>query len=137
MRQVTLSNGVKVWSFGCSRYVQATVKNFDEYLKKRGKKPLPTKGHMNPLTRNYHPDIDISQDIDPQDFSYYQYLIGIIWCIIELGRVDICVEVSMMSSHVDFLRQGHLNQVLHIFGYLKNHHNYEMLTDPTEPDINM
>ena len=92
---------------------------------------------MNPLTINYHPEIDISQDIDPQDASYYQFLIGILRWIVELGQVDICVEVYMMYSHVALTRQGHLGQVLHIFGYPKKHHNAEMVLDPTEPDIDM
>ena len=43
----------------------------------------------------------------------------------------------MMSSHVALPRQGHFDQVLHIFGYLKKHHNAEMVFESTEPDINM
>ena len=137
IRQVTLDNGVKAWAFGSSQYVKYAVKNLEEYLKKQGKKPLPTKGHHNPLTCEYRSVIDISQELDPQDASYYQSLIRILRWIAELGRVDICVEVSMMSSHVDFPRQGHFDQVLHIFGYLKKHHNAEVVFDPTEPDIDM
>ena len=78
MRQVELDNGVKAWDFGSSQYVQAVVNNMEEYLKKHIKKPLPMKGHMNPLTSNYRPDIDISPELEPQDGSYYQSLIGII-----------------------------------------------------------
>ena len=55
MRQVTLDNGVKARNFGSSQYVQAAVKNVEEYLKKQGKKTLPTKGHQNPLTCKYRP----------------------------------------------------------------------------------
>ena len=66
MREVTLDNGVKAWNFGSSKYVQDALNNVEEYLKKQGKKPLPTKGHMNPLTTKYCPDINISQEIDPQ-----------------------------------------------------------------------
>ena len=115
MRKVTLDNGVKAWDFGSSQYVQAAVKNFEEHLKKQGKKPLPTKVHMNPLTINYCPDIEISQELNTQDASFYQSLLGILLLIVKLGRVDICVEVSMMSSHIYFPRQGHLDQV---FTYL-------------------
>ena len=57
--------------------------------------------------------------------------------MVELGRVHICIEVSMMSSHMAFPREGHLDQLLHIFGYLKKHHNSEMVFDPSEPDIDM
>ena len=46
MRQVELDNGLKTWAFGSYQYVQAAVKNVEEYLKKHSKKPLPTKGHM-------------------------------------------------------------------------------------------
>ena len=137
IRQATLDNGVKAWDFGSSQYLQAAVKIFQEYLKKQGNKPLPTKGYMNPLTSNYRPYIDISQELEPQDASYYQYLIGILWWIVKLGRVDIYVEVSMMYSHVALPRQGNLDQVLYISGYLNKHHNDEMVLDPNEPDIIM
>ena len=42
-----------------------------------------------------------------------------------------------MSSRVAFPRQGNLDQVLQNFGYLKKHHNYEMVLYPTYTDINM
>ena len=137
IRQATLDNGVKAWDFGSSQYVQAAVKNVEEYLKKQGKKLLPTKGHINTCTSTYCTDIHISQELETQDASYYQSTIDIIRQIVELGRVGICVEVSMMSSCVAFSRKGHIYQVLHIFGYLKKHYNGEMLLDPNDPDINM
>ena len=37
----------------------------------------------------------------------------------------------MMSSHLALPREGHLKEVLHIFAYLKNHTNSEMVFDPT------
>ena len=53
----------------------------------------------------------------------------------ELGRIDIAVELSMLSSMVVFQRKGHLNQAFHIFGYLKLRYNSEMLFDPSVPDF--
>ena len=134
---VTLYNGVKAWAFGYSKYIQAAVRNVKEHFNKKGKKPFPSKLHMNPFTSNYRPEIYIYQETEAQYVSYYQSLIGIIWWTVELGRVDICVEVSIISYHVTFPGQGNLDQVLHIFGYLKKHHSSEMVLDPTEPDINM
>ena len=49
--------------------------------------------------------------------------------------MDICVEVLMMSSHLELPRRGHLEQVLHMFGYIKKHHNAEMVFDPSEPSV--
>ena len=40
-----------------------------------------------------------------------------------------------MSSHLALPREGHLSEVLHIFAYLKKHHNSEMVFDPTTPVI--
>jgi hypothetical protein len=54
---------------------------------------------------------------------------------VELGRVDICLEVSMMSSHLALPREGHLEQVSHIFAHLKKYHNTEVVYDPSDPVI--
>ena len=62
-------------------------------------------------------------------------LIGILRWIVELGRVDICLEVSMMSSHMAMPIQGHLDQVIHIFGHLKKYHNTEIVFYPSNPVI--
>ena len=78
MRQVTLDNVVKAWDFGSSQQVKAAVNNVKQHLKKQGKKPLPTKGHMHTLNSKYCTYIDISQEIDLQDASYYQSLIDIL-----------------------------------------------------------
>ena len=53
----------------------------------------------------------------------------------ELGRVDMCLEVSMLASHVAMPREGHLKEVLHVFAHLKSHQDSEMVFDPSVPDI--
>ena len=55
--------------------------------------------------------------------------------IVELGRVYINTEVSMLSSHLALPRIGHLGAVFHIFAYLKNKHNSEIVYDPTAVDF--
>ena len=42
----------------------------------------------------------------------------------------------MMSSHLALPREGHMEQVLHIFAYLKVYHNARMVFDPTYPEVN-
>ena len=51
----------------------------------------------------------------------------------ELGRIDIITEVSMLASQLALPREGHLEAVFHIFGYLKGHHNAWMVFNPTYP----
>jgi hypothetical protein len=50
---------------------------------------------------------------------------------VELGQIDIDVEVSMMSSHLALPREGHQKELYHIFAYLKARSNAEMVFDPT------
>jgi hypothetical protein len=54
----------------------------------------------------------------------------------ELGRIDICVEVSMMSSCLALPREGHPKQLFRMFSYLEKNHNSEMVFDHSVPNIN-
>ena len=131
--KVTLQNGVDAWSFSSSQYVQAAVSNVEKYLKSIGKS-LPVKANA-PFTSGYRPELDITNELDTKDAAYYQSLIGILRWIVELGRADITVEASLMASMMALPRQGHLEQLFHMFAYLKKKHNSEMVFDPSEPDI--
>ena len=100
-----------------------------------------SKGHRlphkapNPLSTDYRPEIDVTPELGEDDASYYHTLIGVLRWIVELGRVDVDVEVSMMSSHLALPREGHLKEVYHIFAYLKAHPNAEMVFDPTPVEV--
>ena len=133
VRQVKLDNGRKCWGYSSSQYVQNAVKNVEEFLAKRGSK-LPMRG-KNPIVTGYRPEVDVTPPLEPALASYYQSLIGILRWIVELGRIDICCEVSLLSSHLVLPREGHLEQLFHIFSYLKRHHNAELVFDPSDPDI--
>ena len=43
----------------------------------------------------------------------------------------------MMSSYVAMPREGHLQQLYHIFAYLKCHHNTRLVLDPSYPHIDI
>ena len=47
--------------------------------------------------------------------------------------MDILTEVLLMLSHMAMPCEGHLDAVLHIFGYLKIKYNSRMSFDPTVP----
>ena len=57
--------------------------------------------------------------------------------MIELGRVDIATEVSLLSSYLALPREGHFEAALHVMGYLKLKHNSRLVFDPTYPEIDM
>ena len=99
-------------------------------------KSLNAKG-LDVLPKNYRPEIDISEKLGAQEASYFQSLIMILQWVVELGRVDICTETSMISYHLALLRNGHLESSFHMLFYLKKHHNSGMMFDPTEPGVYM
>ena len=53
----------------------------------------------------------------------------------ELGRVDIKVETSLMASCMVMPRHGNIDQLFHIFAFLRNKHSTEMVLEPSEPEI--
>jgi hypothetical protein len=58
------------------------------------------------------------------------------WCV-ELGRIDITTEVSMLSTYLCWPREGHLEAVVHVFAYLGLHHNAIVVFGPKYPDVDM
>ena len=132
--EMTLENGITCWSFSSSQYVQNTVQNAKEYLKKHDDK-LPSRARS-PWSSGYRPEMDISPELSPAKATYYQSLIGVLCWIVELGRADIRMESLPMASMMALPRQGHLHQLYHMFSFLKMKHNGVMVFDPTIPDIN-
>ena len=131
-----LENGVWAWSFSSSQYMQSAVKNVEEHVGRPENSHLkiPSKVET-PLTMSYRPELDVSSELTSRDSAYYQSLIGILRWVVDLRRIDICLEVSMMSSHLAMPRKGHLDQVLHIFAYLHKYHNTELVYDPSDPVV--
>ena len=56
--------------------------------------------------------------------------------MVELGRVDIAVEVSLLSSYLAYPQKGHLEAAIHIMWYLQLMHNTRLIFDLTYPKIN-
>ena len=116
LRKVQVDSGVTAWAFSSTQYVQTAVCNVETHLKEKGK-GLKAKA-TSVLPRDYRPEIDVSEELGVEEASHYQSLIGVLRWMVELGRVDICTEVSMMASHLALPRVGHLEAVLHVFAYL-------------------
>ena len=128
IRKVELENGAKGWAARPSQYVQEAAKNVERYLEKQeipGRWKLPKKSET-PLPTSYRPELDVTPELEPTEASFYASLIGMLRWIVELGRIEICLEVSMMSSHLALPREGHLQEVLHKFAHLKKYHNSEL-----------
>ena len=126
---LTTSSGKKIWTQGSSAYIQEAMKNIEEWLMECNMK-LPTCLDT-PMSTGYCPELDISLALDAEMADWYQSVIGILLLAVEQGCINITMETSMLASHMALPCKGHLVAVLHIFAYLKNHHNSQI----TVPDI--
>ena len=50
--------------------------------------------------------------------------------------MDILLETALMSKHLAMPREGHLEQVLHIMGYLKQNKKLWLMFDSGYPKVN-
>jgi len=131
--QAITDSGTKCWTLSSEKYVKSSIAALEEKLAKSGLR-LPSKC-FTPFNSSYHPAEDTSKELDSDGVQYYQELIGVLRWEVELGRVDILLEVALLSTHLVLPRVGHLQQVYHIFGYLKASPRRRLFFDPDHPKI--
>jgi hypothetical protein len=88
-----------------------------------------------PFASGYRPELDAMPELDEKLSSYYSSLMGVLrWCI-ELGRIDIVVEVNLLARFQACPRRGHLEQLFHVFAFLKKYNRSSLVFDWTEPQF--
>ena len=110
-------NGVWCWKLSPYKYVQEACKNCETFLMNNfdGKYYLP-KMAPNPCVGGYRPETDMTDPLDPDKASYYQTMIGVMRWMVEIGRIDIATECSLLISHLSHPREGHFECALHMMG---------------------
>ena len=73
------------------------------------------------MKTDYRPELDLSKELDDDLANRFQQMIGILRWALELGRVDIITEVTLLSSHNCSPRAGHLEAAYQVFEYLSHH----------------
>ena len=90
----------------------------------------------NPFPTGYKPELDLTPELNDELGLRFLQLIGILRWAIEIGRIDIFVELSQLSQHQALPRRRHLEAIYHIFAYLKKHENgARIVFDPKTPQI--
>jgi hypothetical protein len=128
------------WSMSSENYVKEAIRNVKSWLDYRGHFLKSRASSVLPL--GYRPELDTSQYCTPEEHQYYQEQLGVLRWAVELGRVEITAEVSMLAAFCAAPREGHFDAMLHIFAYLDKHprsrlvfdDTYINITDETEPD---
>ena len=126
-------DGFKGWTMSSEKYVKSAIENIEQMLAETNQ-CLPTKCRT-PLSSGYRPELDTSPKLKTEGLQRYQELMSILRWAVEHGRVDILLETSLMSTHLALPRRGHLEQLHHIFGYLKMNPKHKLFFDPQHPYI--
>ena len=126
-------NGHKCWTITSVDYIKAAIINVKKLIANTRWK-LPSRA-TTPMQSHFTPELDGSPELNARETQMYQELIGILRWATELGQVDILLEISLLSQYQASPREGHLEQILHIFGYLKKKPKLTLYMDPDMPNI--
>ena len=90
-----------------------------------------------PFPSGYKPELDVIEELGPDLESRYLQLVGICRWVVEIGQVDIFLEVSLLSQYQLGPRLVHLEVLYNVFAYLKKHKYMEKLAyDLKTPEVN-
>ena len=109
------------------KYVQVAVRNCVVQLvaNNSGRFRLP-KRPENTFKMCFDPELDTS----PYAACYFFTIIGILRSMIKLGRIDIIIEVLILSSHVALPREEHLDTAVHVMAHVSQRYNSRFVYDP-------
>ncbi len=95
------------------KYIEKLVDNYQRIF---GEMPKPA---ASPLKKGDHPELDASELLDLEGMKIYQSLIGGLQWTIQIGRFDVATATMTMSRFRAVPRQGHMDRVKRIIGYLR------------------
>ncbi len=110
------------------KYIEKMLDNYQRIFGQMPKKAT------SPLVKGDHPELDSSDLLDFEDIKIYQSLIGAMQWVIQIGRWDITTAVMTLSRFRAAPRQGHLDRIKRIYGYLLRFRNGVVRVDTNEPD---
>jgi hypothetical protein len=114
------------WALSSTQYIKEATKNMEAHLKTKDRKLYPV--HQ-PMHTDYVPVLDVTPFLDDEETNFYQSQVRILRWMVELGRLDLYLYVALLSSYLFQPRQGHLEAVYYMFGYLKAHDRSTMVFD--------
>jgi hypothetical protein len=89
--------GREYWAFSANTYVKNAVRNVKLLLKEEGRN-LKTTAKSPFSSTTYRPELDTTDECDKEQASRYSQLIGVLRWAVELGRIDMYTEVSLLSA---------------------------------------
>ena len=82
-----------------------------------------------PFCSGFKPERDITAKLKADGVQWYQEFIGQLRWEVEIGLVDILLEVALLLQHLVLTSKRHLKQALHVLSYLKEHKKLRLMFD--------
>ncbi len=121
------------WALSSEQYVKKAVKNDENDLRKQHKL---LKWHKQPYPIYYYPELDESPLLDADEANYYMGQMSMLRWMVELGRLNIYINVALLSSFLTQPHRGHMDAAYSIYVYLKDHDKSTMVCDDAEINWN-
>ncbi len=91
--------------------------------------------HTSPMPTSYRPELDTTPKCDKEHLSQYRQIIGILQWAIDSGRIDILMEVAMLSQYQASPREGHLEAIYWLVNYLLQFPMQRLVLNHMRPEI--
>ena len=127
-------NGHQSWTISSKDYVKNALLHVEQIIFEKRKMKFYSRA-VTPMQQSFIPELDNSAELDAENITLYQEMIGILRWAIELGRVDIHHKMSILSAYQASPREGHFEQLVHIFSFLKRKPKLALYFDPQLPNI--
>lgn len=83
------------WALSSGQYIKKAIKNMECDLSKQNK---VLKKSKQPFSSDYYPELDTSPLLDDNKMNCYQSQISILQWMVELGCLDIYINIALLSS---------------------------------------
>ena len=99
--------------YGAQTYVKRMCENYDNMFGE------PVKEYFSPLEKGDQPELDMSPELGPDDIEKFQSLIGAVQWTVTLSRFDVAHACMSLGRFRANPRQGHLDRLRRVVGYMK------------------
>ena len=119
--KVQMTDVREVWGSSSRDYVKNAVITVDRLFEEDGEGYTLSNKVKAPFPSGYKPELDVTEEFGPELETRYLQLIGICRWAVEIRRIDIFLEVSLLSQYQAGPRLGHLEVLYNVFAYIKKH----------------
>ena len=114
MKKVKVKN-MHLWSMCAKTYIVRVCEKIEKLME------WTLRSYMSPENPDYHPELDESDFLSAESISKYRMMVGSLNWAVTLGRFDVCHATHNLARYANVPREGHMEAMKRVFGYLKNY----------------